>query len=686
MGISRIMGGKTGRHIDISNLSLAGVIITLGIVFGDLGTSPLYVMQAIISGGKEFNSLLIYGSMSCIFWTLTLQTTVKYVFITLKADNNGEGGIFALFALLKRKHNTVATLTMIGASALLADGVITPAITVTSAVEGLRLFKPDIPVITIVLAIFAALFFMQRYGTNIVGGAFGPVMVIWFLMLAVMGSVHLIGNPGVLHSLNPVYAIKFLSEYPGGFLLLGAVFLATTGAEALYSDLGHCGVKNIRVSWFFVKVSLLLNYLGQCAWLLKNGGQTGGLNPFYGIMPQWFLIPGIFISTAAAIIASQALITGSFTLISEAVPLNFWPKFMIRNPTQLKGQVYVPYINMFLWVACSGVVIFFRESSNMEAAYGLSITITMIMTTVLLSYYLRQIGKNIFMRTQFLIIFLSIEGGFLIANLHKFSKGGWFTLLLASLFFIIMFGWYFGRKLKNRYVRFNKLEQYLEVIKDLTADRSVPKLATNLVYIIKANNTGDIESKVIYSILQKQPKRADTYWFIHVDRRDEPHAFQYRVTPIVPGIIMRVDFFLGFKVKPNISLYFREVVEDLRNSGEISLQNGFDTIRKRSMPADFLFILIDRVMPIDINLTTMEKITLMLHDFSRLFCISEITAYNLDPTCTIEEKVPIEIIQPQHVRIKRIGQTEGEVRLPDPPENSGLILHYGGKYAIKRSS
>lgn len=646
--------GKSRRHIDISKLSFPGVIITLGIVFGDLGTSPLYVMQAIVSGGKVFNELLIYGSMSCIFWTITLQTTVKYVFITLRADNKGEGGIYALFALLKRKHNTVAILTMIGASALLADGVITPAITVTSAVEGLRLFKPDIPVITIVLVIFAALFFMQRYGSNLVGGAFGPVMVIWFLMLSVMGSVQLADNPHVLNSLNPAYAVRFLSEYPGGFLLLGAVFLATTGAEALYSDLGHCGVKNIRVSWFFVKISLLLNYFGQCTWLLKNGGQAGGLNPFYGIMPQWFLIPGIFISTAAAIIACQALITGSFTLISEAISLNFWPKFRIENPTHLKGQVYVPYINTFLWIACSGVVIFFRESSNMEAAYGLSITLTMIMTTTLLSFYLRQGGKTRILIAQFLIIFLLIEGSFLIANLNKFSKGGWFTLLLASLFFIIMYGWYFGRKLKNMYVTFLSLRKYLGVIEDLTTDNSVPKVATNLVYIVKSNNLGDVESKVIYSILQKQPKRADKYWFIHVDRTDEPHTFRYNVKQIIPGILIRVDFYLGFKVEPNMNLYFMEVVEDLQHSGEITIHNGYEATRKHSVPADFLFILIDRIMSCDVRLTILERIILKLHNLSRLFCISDITALNLDPTRTIEEKVPIEIDQPEGRRIQRI--------------------------------
>jgi len=491
------------------------------------------------------------------------------------------------------------------------------------------------------------------------------MMVIWFLMLATLGVVQLSGNLTILKSFNPVWALRFLSEYPGGFLLLGAVFLATTGAEALYSDLGHCGLKNIRVSWLFVKTSLLLNYLGQCAWLLNH--HESAVNPFYGIMPQWFLIPGIFISTAAAIIASQALITGSFTLISEAVSLNFWPKFRIENPTHLKGQVYVPYVNWFLWIACSGVVIFFRESSNMEAAYGLSITLTMIMTTLLLSYYLRQNGKTKILITQFLIVFLLIEGSFLIANLNKFSNGGWFTIMLASVFFVIMYGWYFGRKLKNRYVTFSWLNKFLGVFKDLTLDDSVPKAATNLVYVIRADRTDMVESKVIYSILHKQPKRADTYWLLHVDRQDDPYTFEYRVTHIIPDVLIRIDFFLGFKIEPNISRYFREVVEELKKTGEIKLENGFESTRKNSFPADFLFILIDRVMPRDIKLPVVEKIILSLHDFSRFFCISDITAYHLDPTVTIEEKVPIEIDQPEHKRIQRIGspgQTEKAIMIP----------------------
>ena len=638
---------------DIKKLSLAGVVVALGIVFGDLGTSPLYVMKAIVNGGSEFNELLIFGSMSCVFWTLTLQTTIKYVLITMRADNKGEGGIYALFALLKNKSSWAAILTMIGASALLADGVITPAITVTSSVEGLQLFNPGIPVILIVLFIFVVLFFMQQYGTNVVGSSFGPIMVIWFLMLSVLGLSQLVNNPEVLKALNPYYAVVLLTKYPGGFVLLGAVFLATTGAEALYSDLGHCGIKNIRVSWIFVKISLILNYLGQCAWLMSQGGLQAGINPFYAIMPQWFLVPGILIATAAAIIASQALITGSYTLISEAISLNFWPKLKILHPTFLKGQVYVPYVNWFLWIACSFVVIFFRESSNMEAAYGLSITLTMIMTTLLLSYYLYQKRMNHRLILLLLAVYLTIEGSFLVANLHKFSHGGWFTVLLALLFFLIMYGWYFGRKLKNRYVTFVRTDKYIELFKSLVNDESVPRVATNIVYVIKANMPDQVESKVVYSIFHKQPKRANTYWLLHIDRTDEPDTFQYKVTHIIPGVLIRIDFFLGFKVDMKINLYFKEALEDLVESGEIKLESCYDSLRKRSFPPDFLYVLIDRVMIRDYQLSKLENVTLALHNLSRMICISDVKAFHLDETNTIEEKVPISINQSLTERINR---------------------------------
>lgn len=646
---------KPHRHLDIKKLSLAGALVTLGIVFGDLGTSPLYTMRAILSSGREnINELLIYGSISCIFWTLTLSTTIKYVLITLRADNNGEGGIFALFALIKGKSTWAAVLTMVGGGALLADGVLTPSITVTSAIEGLKLFNPSIPVVPIVLLIIAALFFIQQFGTNFVGSSFGPIMVVWFLMLGILGFSQLILYPDILRAINPVFAFKLLNEYPGGFILLGAVFLCTTGAETLYADLGHCGRSNIRITWIFVKITLLLNYFGQGAWLIREKVAGTDVNPFFEIMPDWFLIPGVFFATAAAIIASQAIISGSFTLISEAVSLNFWPRVRILHPTFVRGQVYLPFVNWFLWIVCSIVVFSFKESTNMNAAYGLAITITEIMTTFLLSYYLFQKGINHRLILIMLMVYLTIEGSFLIANLYKFGSGGWFTLMLAILYFTIMIGWYFGRKIKNRYITFADLDKYLDLFKDLSKDESVPRFATNLVYIIRANRYDQVESKVIYSIFQKQPKRADTYWLLHVNRVNEPNSFNYHVTTIIPGILIRIDFHIGFKVEPKINLYFKEVLEDLVNSGEIKLESSYDSLKKHDFSGDFKFVLIDRIMPRDFTLTSWENFILSVNNLVRKLSITEIRNLNLDATNTVVEQVPIILDQPVAKRIKRI--------------------------------
>lgn len=644
----------TDHHLDINKLSFAGLLVTLGIVYGDIGTSPLYTIRAIIDNAKTFNELLIYGSLSCVFWTLTLQTTIKYILITLKADNKGEGGIFALFALIRRKSVWAAVLTMIGGGALLADGVITPAITVTSSIEGLRLFNPEISVLPIVLIIFAVLFFMQQFGTNFIGVAFGPMMVIWFLMLGTLGFSQIILHPDVLRALSPVFAVRFLSEYPGGFILLGAVFLCTTGAEALYSDLGHCGRKNIRVSWIFVKTTLLLNYFGQGAWLMMHFSTGSEVTPFFAIMPRWFLLAGIIISTAASIIASQALISGSFTLLSEAVSLNFWPKIKIINPTYIRGQVYLPFVNWSLWIMCSLVVIFFQESSNMEAAYGLAITITMIMTTLLLSYYMYQRGVDRRLVIIMMLVYLTIEGSFLIANLHKFQYGGWFTLLLASIYFLIMFSWYFGRKIKNRYISFSNLGSYIELFKDLRKDETIPKFATNLVYIIKANRQDQVESKVIYSIFNKQPKRADKYWLLHIDRVDEPNRFEYKVNHIIPGVLIRIDFHIGFKVDPKVNLYFKEIVEDLVESGEIKLESSYDSLKKHGFPGDFKFVLIERIMLHDFKLSKTENFILSLRSLVRYISIPEVRALQLDGSNTVVEQVPIIVNRPVEKRISPV--------------------------------
>ncbi|HOW08594.1 MAG TPA: KUP/HAK/KT family potassium transporter [Bacteroidales bacterium] len=653
--------GRSRNYRDIKNLSLAGVIVTMGIVFGDLGTSPLYTMRAILIGGGEFNELLIYGGLSCIFWTLTLSTTIKYITIVLRADNNGEGGIFALFALMKKKSTWAAVLTMIGGAALLADGVITPSITVTSAIEGLKMFNPNIPVVPIVLFILAALFFIQQFGTNLIGSSFGPIMLVWFTTLGTLGISQIIIHPFILEAVNPVYAFKFLTGYPGGFILLGAVFLCTTGAEALYADLGHCGRANIRVSWIYVKSCLLLNYFGQGAWLILNYYKGTDVNPFFEIMPGWFLLPGIILATAAAIIASQAIISGSFTLISEAVSLNFWPRVRVLHPTWIRGQVYIPFVNWVLWVACTIIVASFRKSDNMGAAYGLAITLTEIMTTLLLSYYLFQKGVNHRIIILMFLTYMTIEGSFLTANLHKFENGGWVSLLLASVYFLVMFGWYFGRKIKNRYITFANLNKYTDLFRELSKDESVPKTATNLVYIIRANRKDQVESKVIYSIFQKQPKRADKYWLIHVDRVNDPNQFNYNVTQIIPDILIRVDFHIGFKVDPKINLYFREVIEDLTGSGEIKLESGYDSLKKYNVPADFKFILIERIMPRDFKLSNIENFILTLHNLAGKLNITDIVSFQLDATNTVIEQVPILIEQPAHQRIKRMEPTNNRM-------------------------
>ncbi|MGL6268070.1 MAG: KUP/HAK/KT family potassium transporter, partial [Chitinophagaceae bacterium] len=441
-----------------NRVSLAGLLIALGIIYGDIGTSPLYVLNAIISG-KVITEELIIGSLSLIIWTLTLQTTVKYVILTLQADNKGEGGIFSLFALVRRRRKWLVIPAMLGGAALLADGMITPPISVTSAIEGLKLVPAfhDISqwtIIYIVIAILSLLFFVQQFGTAFIGKYFGPVMSVWFIMLASLGFVHFFEDVSILRAFNPYYGIKLLITYPSGFYLLGGVFLCTTGAEALYSDLGHCGKWNIRYSWIFVKTSLILNYLGQGAWLLTHHKGTlitkemieSGFNPFYGVMPQWFIFFGIAIATSATIIASQALISGSFTLVSEAMRLNLWPKMKITYPTEVRGQLFVPAANLLLYTGCIGILLYFQKASNMEAAYGLAITVTMIATSILFANYL------VIHRTRSLLIYLylgvyfAIEFSFFYANLEKFPHGGFVTLIIGGILFLIMYDWYRARK------------------------------------------------------------------------------------------------------------------------------------------------------------------------------------------------------------------------------------------------
>jgi KUP system potassium uptake protein len=631
------------------------LLVTLGIIYGDIGTSPLYVMKAIV-GKQPINSDVVLGGLSCIFWTLSIQTTFKYVLLTLRADNKGEGGIFSLYALVRRtKLKWLIWPAVIGGAALLADGIITPPISVASAIEGLRIYNPDIPTVPIVIAILTALFIIQQFGTKFVGQFFGPMMFIWFSMIGIVGFSNLIHHVSVLKAINPYYAFNLITQYPGGFWLLGAVFLCTTGAEALYSDLGHCGRKNIRITWAFVKTMLLLNYFGQAAWLMGNEGSLlRDKNPFYEMMPSWFLLPGIIIATAAAIVASQALISGSFTLINEAIRLNFWPKVRVVYPTDLRGQLYVPSVNWMLLIGCIGITLFFRESSGMEAAYGLAIIITMISTTTLLMYYLYLHRVSRVIIVSLLVLFLTVEFSFLIANLDKFPHGGWLTLLIALTLIGLMWGWYEARKIRNRFVEFVKLKEYLILLRDLSHDFSIPKYATHLVYLTSANMIEEIEAKVIYSILQKQPKRADMYWFVHVDVMDEPYTMEYKVTELIKGNIIRIDFRLGFRIEPRINLMFRKVVMDMVKNFEVDITSRYESLGRKNLIGDFRFVVMEKFISYENELPFYEKIILDLYFFFKGISLSEERAFGLDTSSVTVEKVPLIVNPVGEVNLKRI--------------------------------
>ena len=642
----------------VHKVSAGALLVTLGIIFGDIGTSPLYVMKAIV-GKNPISSDVVIGGISCIFWTLTLVTTLKYVILTLRADNKGEGGIFSLFTLVKKtKVKWLIFPAVIGGSALLADGIITPSISVSSAVEGLRGITPEINTVFIVLIILTLLFIMQQFGTKFIGKFFGPVMLIWFLTIATLGVASLTANLTILNALNPIYAYDLLVIRPEGFWILGAVFLCTTGAEALYSDLGHCGKKNIRITWVFVKISLLLNYFGQGAWLLSHEGKLlsefAGGNPFYSIMPEWFLVTGIIIATAAAIVASQALISAAFTLINEAIRLNFWPKVKLVYPTILKGQIYIPSINWLLWIGCIIAVTYFKESSNMEAAYGLTINIDMLMTSTLLLFFMYLKRYNMIAIVLFALVYFSIELSFLVANLGKFLHGGWISILLSSFLITIMLIWFQARKIRNRYVEFVKLSDYLPVLEDLSRDLSVPKYATHLVYLTSANNGEEIESKIIYSIMQKQPKRADIYWFVHVDVIDEPYRMEYKVSEFIHDDVIRIDFRLGFRIDPRVNLMFRKVVEDMVKNKEVDITSRYKSLNKNNIIGDFRFIVIEKFLSYENELPFYEKVILDVHSFLKHLGLSEAKAFGLDTSSVTTEAVPLIITPPKELNLKRI--------------------------------
>lgn len=656
------MSQSKSTHLD--RVSLGTLLVTLGIIYGDIGTSPLYVMKAIM-GKAIIQEEVVLGAISCVFWTLTLQTTIKYVFLTLKADNNGEGGIFSLFTLVKKlKKPWLIVPAIIGGSALLADGIITPPISISSAVEGLKIYQPELATIPIVIGILVGIFFIQQFGTKTIGRFFGPMMMIWFLMLGILGFSHLIDNLSVLRALNPYYAFHLLTIHSEGYLVLGFVFLCTTGAEALYSDLGHCGIKNIRISWMFVKTMLVLSYFGQGALLIEHAGSTlmdlspnseQPANPFYLVMPDWFLPFGIGIATLAAVIASQALISGSFTLINEAIRLNLWPKVRVKFPTNIRGQLYIPSINFLLFIGCVFVVLHFKESGNMEAAYGLAITLCMIMTTILLGYFmvLKRVPLIIIILVE--IIYLSIEVSFFISNVQKFSHGGYVTVIIAGVLASVMTVNYLGKKIRRNYTDLVNIVDYQDILTDLSQDQTMPKYVTNLVYLTNAYNPSKIEYKAMFSIINRRPKRADNYWFVHVNVVDEPYKSEYKVVKYgAHQNILRIDFYLGFRNEQRINVLMKQVVTELMLQGEIDITTRYESLHKIDAIGDFEYVLIEKELSYDNDLPMKEKIILDLYDFLKKISLSEEKAFGLDSSAVKVERFPLIINPIEDLPLKRL--------------------------------
>ncbi len=644
---------------DRKKITFNGILISLGIIYGAIGTSPLYVMSAIF-GNEEIRADIVRGSISAIFWTLTLQATIKYIVLTLRADNKGEGGIFSLYALVRRtRFKWLLIPAMIGGSALLADGVITPSISISAALEGLRFYNPDIKTVPIVIGILFILFFLQQFGSGFMWRPFGPFMSIWFLMLGALGIYQLNNDWSILYCLNPYYAYHLLATHPFGFTIFGAVFLCTTGAETIYSDMGHSNKKNIRVSWTFVKLMLLLNYFGQSAWLLAHEGQSlqdlKGGNPFYLIMPESFVPFGIAMATIATVVASQALISGSFTIINEAIRLNLWPKVLVKHPSLLKGQLYIPSVNWILMLGCIGVVLYFKQSRNMQHAYGLAIALTMLMTTTLLNFYMHMKRYNKYFIYFIITFFLVIEVSFFAANMSKFKHGGWITVVLALILIFIMTIWHLAKNIRKRYVEMVKLADHQQKLIDLSNDESLTKYATHLVYMTSANNPEEIESKIIYSILQKRPKRADIYWFLHVDVVDEPYRMEYKVTHVASDDIIRVDFRLGFRVAPKVNLLFRKVVEDLVKNKEVDITSRYESLNKNNVIGDFKFVVVEKFLSYDNDLPAFEKLILNIYFIMKHFSLSEAKAFGLDSSSVKVEKFPMVISQPKELFMRRIN-------------------------------
>lgn len=661
----------SSKESHISKLTLGGILVTLGIVYGDIGTSPLYVMKSVLSGNggiQHVSENFILGTLSLVFWTLTILTSIKYVFITLKADNNGEGGIFSLFTLVRSRSRWLIIPAMIGGSALLADGMLTPAVTVTSAVEGLKLLPVfhnlfgdnQRNIVYLVIFIICILFFIQHIGTEFIGKLFGPIMFLWFCSLAFFGIINLVENPLLLRALSPHYAVNILfsDDNKLGFFILGSIFLCSTGAEALYSDLGHVGRKNIYFTWPFVKICLLVNYFGQGAWILsaKNNSALGlmeDLNPFYQMIPRGLLIYGIVISTLAAIIASQALISGSFTLVSEAIKLNLFPRLHTLYPSPMKGQLYIPAINRILCIVCIGIVLFFQSSERMEAAYGLAITVTMLMTTILLFNYMRKKKTPVVLSVIMLVFFMSFEISFFIANIVKFFHGGFVAIIIAFSILFVMYLWDRSHIIKMRYEEYVPIKNYIQQLSQLRDDPEVPKYTSNLVCLSNCSNPKEIERKIMYFLLDKRPKKADVYWFVNVTVTDEPYQAEYAIENFGTNHIIKIQLKLGFRIDQSLNVFLRQISTELVKNKEIEPQTSIYSIIPGRNLGDFRFVFIQEILSHETSLSAWDALLLRTKFFIQKFTASPTNWFGLDTSDVYIEKVPMFLGHSNRIVLKR---------------------------------
>ncbi|MFN5147529.1 MAG: KUP/HAK/KT family potassium transporter [Flavobacteriia bacterium] len=632
--------------INTHKASIAGVLITIGIVFGDIGTSPLYVFQAITSQGTNFSHDLIMGGLSCVIWTLILLATVKYIYFALNADNKGEGGIFALYALLKQKRiKWVIIPALIGCATLMADGFITPAISISSAVEGINNVNPDFPVLPVIVGIIILLFSVQQFGTAAIGKAFGPVMLVWFAFLGYLGVINITKNPEVLGAFNPYWAYNLIFNVDGGFWVLGAVFLCTTGAEALYSDLGHCGKGNIRISWSVMSTLLVINYLGQSALCLQDGFALAPKQTvFYAMVPDNMMYFAIGIATAATIIASQALITGVFTLMNEAIKLDLWTNLKVKYPSEHQGQIYIPFINWFLMAGCLVVIAIFRKSSAMEATYGLAITIDMVMTSILLCYLLliKYPKAKPFYLLMF-AIFLTIEGIFLFSNLGKIVHGGWFTLILATSFFTILFLYFKAKQLRRNITEYISMKKVIPLLKSVKADANIQFEASNLVYPTRSGSPNKLDSTVYFSLFKKRPRKAGVYWFLHLDIQSDPWGVHYTVNEIVDKTCYYVNLQLGFKEEHRIEYMMRKIHGKMVEKGELSGDSVFESVKGQFEEPDFKFIVLNSRVATDNKLTAFQTICVKAYRFVKSTGLKPAEDFGLDKTNVMVEYIPISV-------------------------------------------